>query len=377
MAVMKNFVPMVGRGQFDCVLEPDKGQFSVYVKVHCLFEETGSGSNRNRWSQQDKNTFQQRAAASLEQWDAQYRFLSKDHKQVTPYFNVAFVSNADDAHVHLKVPKIASAYGPGGLPICNSYIGLQQMEAMDPHAIAQGMVHSWGGVDIDTSLTENTPIIRNERQRISGLLGELELDSFSFGWNSAAIPGSVRVALANLSSGLKKAPASTPRIPLMIVTYASKTEANPANLAYQRAVAIQGLLQQFHAPNPLFLVPMEPIALPNGTGGTGGLMADIQFENESNAPNPYNIFAHEYGHMIGLPDEYDPLPPPNAKSSKHRAILGFVQMTEMFKTGTPEFGKMTTSMMCKGKDVLKWHYVTALQALTVMTEAQIGDWRIL
>jgi Immune inhibitor A peptidase M6, catalytic domain len=87
-----------------------------------------------------------------------------------------------------------------------------------------------------------------------------------------------------------------------------------------------------------------------------------------------DIFAHEFGHMIGLPDEYDALPGHNSNVAKDLVIHRFLGMADLYGTPKPTMGRMTTSIMCKGRDVLPCHMITALQALRTLTND--NNWRV-
>lgn len=379
--VLRNFVPATGRGQFNCAYNPWTGRLDITVRIFCHYLNQRLDKVNYTWSSQDKKLFEETAALSLKLWENKYVFWSRKpgwtELRAHPRFHLEFVADKKDAHVFITVPKMGSAYGAGGLAVCNSWVGLEQMKG-DPLAQATGMIHCFGGHILDIGKLEGEKIARDERQRLTDAIERLELDSFRFTANSSTLPATARVALANFATQAKRRMPSTPLIPIVVNTSSSKSEREPMDLAYQRGLAIRTALESFHLPQPLVCIPLEPLSVPVGEGGLAGLIADARFEKTFEDTILYNIFAHEFGHMIGLPDEYDPMPKEGSEVDKDVAIVRFVGMAQAFKCGCPHLGKMTTSIMCKGSDFKAWHYVTVYQALVRLTNdaLDMDDWEL-
>lgn len=96
----------------------------------------------------------------------------------------------------------------------------------------------------------------------------------------------------------------------------------------------------------------------------------------------YNVMAHEFGHMIGLPDEYEnPQRSATAKPAENAKAIhkeGTLTLAQKCRIAYAPFGAFTESIMSRGTTVLKCHYVTVWQALTVMTKDFIEEeeWEI-
>src|SRR5262245_21109451 len=96
----------------------------------------------------------------------------------------------------------------------------------------------------------------------------------------------------------------------------------------------------------------------------------------------YNVAAHEFGHMLGLPDEYEnPTGGTNAKPedlAKEQVKVRFLQMTGWAQSGAPDFPSHTMSMMSDGPVLMSWHFVTIWEALVRLTWDHIRpeDWTI-
>ena len=87
----------------------------------------------------------------------------------------------------------------------------------------------------------------------------------------------------------------------------------------------------------------------------------------------FNMVLHEFGHMLGLSDEYAIADEEgHGMEKKHRELLD--------RSGVDQHpvDASTTSVMANGKDVLPAHYVTMWEAVTEMTAAFVGasQWKL-
>jgi hypothetical protein len=140
---------------------------------------------------------------------------------------------------------------------------------------------------------------------------------------------------------------------------------------------MRAMLDQFRVfclNNPVSIVQPPVNDLNLSSPGRIELICDQSFPASFNEDMWMNIFAHEYGHMIGLPDEYDACPASTDRSSKALAINRFLAMCEVHGVQPPRMGAMTTSIMCKGRDVLPCHMLPALEAIRRITDEE--GWRI-
>ena len=368
----KDIVPSTGRGRFDCLYFPVAGMMTITVNVYPVFEV--DEREKLRWSSQDKALFKETARIAVRRvWNGRHRLVGTGENfgtTVVPHFQVAFVDTLEEASVRLKVPKFRSAYGPGGLPYCNSYVGLAQLNTGDPMAMSDGMVHSFAGHVIDIATIQGTSIVSDERRRLQDIVVALGLEAMAFGADSADLTAEHKVALANFASRAKAGTPSRPMVPILIQARAGTGEAGPVALATQRAEAVRRQLALFNLPNPVVALPMDPL----GGAGVVSLVPDASFDDGFDGSVWYHIFAHEFGHMIGLPDEYDNTPPPDSSVKKDIAINRYIAMTQALGCGCPKFGAKTTSVMCYGEDVMRYHMATALEALMRMSGSD--EWRI-
>lgn len=75
----------------------------------------------------------------------------------------------------------------------------------------------------------------------------------------------------------------------------------------------------------------------------------------------HNIFAHEYGHMIGLADEYDN--ETDLKTGPGVRQKGNVDLMKKYGYAEPQWGTHTKSLMSDGSQLFLRHFVTVQDAL--------------
>jgi hypothetical protein len=371
MAQLASFVPMTGRGAFDVTYLDGTGFMTITVKVFPNYENRPVEGVS--WSRPDMMKFEAGAKAAVkEHWDNKY-YLVNRKKNPTPrvavLFNVHFVPTKGEATVIMNVPRYASAYGPGGLARCDSYVGLSQIDTGNISAQSIAMVHSESTGLINVKLTEAGNVSRDERKRINALFAPLGLDAIALNPYGTLTP-QIKVDLANLGLRIKTGPPSRPLVPLIV-----KARYNVANGAVvgkmiKQMRAVRDQLIAFGVRNPVSVdpLPINDLGLPNA--GCITLESDLTFETTFDDDMWMNIFAHEYGHMLGLPDEYDALPAATDRSSKAIAINRFCAMCDVHKAKKPDMGMMTTSIMCKGRDILPCHMLPALEAMIRITKEE-------
>jgi hypothetical protein len=95
----------------------------------------------------------------------------------------------------------------------------------------------------------------------------------------------------------------------------------------------------------------------------------------------YNVMAHEFGHMIGLPDEYEKVQRTTGSTADNAKAIhkdGTLALAQKCRIAYAIFGAFTESIMSRGTTVMKCHYITVWQALTMMTKdfVEEDDWDI-
>jgi hypothetical protein len=199
-----------------------------------------------------------------------------------------------------------------------------------------------------------------------------------FDKNSDAIrPGAQSTALTAFADALKAKNPSDPLIPLHLDGFAS-AEGDPTrnlDLSNRRAAAVRDFLVRLGVQQPVGVLGHGPVGAPNDpTNRKVEVTVDHAFET-TYASNRYSVGEHEFGHMLGLPDEYQ---------NNTTGTLGTQQtlfMALVTAAGVPGpavWGVRTASQMADGVDVLPRHYVTLWEALARMTAPDItqAEWRL-
>ena len=93
------------------------------------------------------------------------------------------------------------------------------------------------------------------------------------------------------------------------------------------------------------------------------------------ASNRFSPGEHEFGHAIGLPDEYKNITTGKLGDKQ----TAFINLAAAAGVAPPyQWGDMTSSLMSSGVDVLPRHYLTFWEALGQMTSPDItrNEWSI-
>ena len=147
------------------------------------------------------------------------------------------------------------------------------------------------------------------------------------------------------------------------------------DLSERRAVAVRGFLSGLGVAQPIGVLGHGPVGV---AGDAASRRADISVDHAFEAgysTNRYSVGEHEFGHMLGLPDEYQ---------NNTTGVLGTQQtlysglVTAAGVPGPAVWGVDTASQMSNGIDVLPRHYVTLWEALGRMTTPDIkqNEWTI-
>lgn len=100
----------------------------------------------------------------------------------------------------------------------------------------------------------------------------------------------------------------------------------------------------------------------------------VLFRRDRVSGDGHNIFAHEFGHMIGLPDEYNDECSRGSGPGWRQA--GNVKLMDRFGCAHPPFGQHTDSVMSDGGRFFPRHFVTVWEALVDLTRswAHAEEW---
>ena len=382
-----NFRPSAGYGQFDARYWPRLSLMAAVVKLHLAFvqaEDTpplpdlvwrwarGEDLGRFFWNDAEKRRFERDYVEQVSrQWSARHRFRSVRPCWpfvAWPLVSPRIVADADDAHYEVVVYKMSS---PGAF----RGSGFRARIAGTPGWRGSGELDQNDVLTMHNRFSSD--VARSERLRLERALAESQASPVRFGRDSTAIVPPFDARLRRLATALAARDPTAPLVPLVLSGFASAEGAREHNrrLSQARAEAVQRFLRDAGAPQPLMVVARGPVGVPgDGSNRRVEIAADRTFE-QGYTGNRFLPAGHEFGHALGLPDEYRNYVSGNL-ADKQRA---FERLARQAGVAPPDpWGRRTSSVMSVGMDVLPRHYLTLWEALGRMTEPDIrrDQWRI-
>ena len=382
-----DFRPSAGYGKFDAYYWPASALMAAVVKMKfnyvqadntpspaALFQMWMSGQDISRffWTSTEKRQFAEDYRRRVaDRWSFAHTFRSTKACWpflARPYVTPRVVGDAADAHFEVTVHKSA---GPG----IDYNSGFR---AKNPGTAG------WRGTgDLYSSDVQEEPnfnsvqVARSERQRLERAVAAAAVSPVLFDRDSAVIPAASLTALRALADVMKAKNSSDPAIPVVISGFASSEGERTRNerLAADRVTAVADVLRAAGVPQPLVASPRGPVGAPNDAANRKVEVAPSTAFESSYAGNRYSVAEHEFGHAIGLPDEYVNRSAGDL-GAKQRA---FVTLAQAAGVAPPDqWGDTTASQMSAGVDVLPRHYLTLWEALGRMTAPDIlrSEWSI-
>ena len=359
------FVPSTARGKFDCSYRPSSGNFFMTVKLSATF-----GGSFLEWFSSEEQT---RMKTDLTQgvpvyWNGPCTLRCTRHGWtdivVNPVFAVTFGSSG--SHFKMVISREDERTNPHGRE-CRGFVSMNQVSGID----AQDRVelrdfhtrefnHTVGGLltaGNDREFVENALIACGGTvERRGG--GRIPVGVFPFTATSADTAG----IAAHLREFVRRANlqlAGSHPVPVILKGFIQVPEA--PGLAAQRANAVRTIFTTAGLKNPITVDPVSYSGSPSVE-----ITIDRTYETSFStgvSQFPYNVAAHEFGHMIGLPDEYEDATT-GAKLTVKQNYLALVHRAGLLP---PTFPSHTSSMMSDGMTLMNWHYVTAWEALATLT----------
>jgi hypothetical protein len=432
---VNNFVPTagVGNAKFDAAYDPGSGKLDIIVKVYYRFADSpfepidvsgeapgfNQGFGRKTWTVPEQiNWKQSYVTATAGVFNASGRKIKCirpgwNNIEVTPEFHVQEVPQGQQ-HFVIDATKAVLTNPPEGKKLQGVQAGAGSTKIGGVN-VASVMLSEYDVYDkfkdprlhdylhVGETRQHVGPAYEQDRKRLEDVLGQL--GGIEFSGSSTAIRDKIR----NLSDALKRLeiPSSLASLhPIVVKGVANEI----GNMAARRAAYVKNCLEQAGVNNH--------IEVATTAGAPGGVVVSAQ------APDPavkdtyvtnWSRFtaAHEFGHQLGLIDEYygaasgetvkqmisAGLLPPETRSDhlKLHPPKGMVAqqkdkqeatMRLLKRTGleSPDFTMQTpgnelpksTSLMSSGFDVTKVHMITVWEALAAMTRTHLDEkfWRI-
>lgn len=432
---LKDHIPSTGLGRFDAEYRPDLSLLTIRIRVLFDFGDNvpkdGGGkefqSGAGAWTDQERNTFILGFKAQSESaWSGKYKLACKKAGWEDLAANVQIIMDPartiQTAHFHHKIAKERSI-GTG--------IGREQLTDRNNRNVGNFIQDDATVGPQKASVCGG--IASHDVMRINNIIEASKVNPIRFN-NQMNIDNPSKAKLDTMVNMLTRTerPGSVP-VPIIATGKNNKRERTfgGANNAITRANNVKTYLESKQTKHPvttqLFDVILNAAKAdaanaksPANKAHFGGIVnqlnagrdhrqvelsADQNFKWQG---DPYSVLAHEFGHMLGNPDEYfdygsDAIKDAKVKqlseSGKEEDLVRAKQIERIRATGNqshsdvqesfadlaiaadqtiPEFGPKTSSIMSAGADVLPVHYVTMWEALGEITKdtLQPSDWQI-
>jgi len=380
-----NFRPSAGYGIFDAYYLPIASYMAAFVKMSFNFLEAentpdpitlismwanGDDISQFFWTESEKRQYAvdyQQSVANT--WSYQHTFRSTKpcwDFAVSPIISPLIVDDPSGAHYKVDVFKL------------NTWNGATGQRTSEFSARNPGTPGWQGTGELDSEDTKvmndrfSTSVARSERQRIERAIAAQIATPIQFAQGSDVVSAADRTRLEALADLLKQKNPSDPDIPILCTGLASAEGKATDNqtLSERRADAVALILTGAGISQPTFASGSGAVgAADDASNRRVDIAADRSFET-SYTDNDFKPDAHEFGHAIGLPDEY---------SNHTTGQLGtkqqaFVTLAQAAGVSPPDrWGDHTSSVMSVGVDVLPRHYSTMWEALGSMTTPDIAQ----
>jgi outer membrane protein OmpA-like peptidoglycan-associated protein len=375
-------IPSTTFGMFDADYFPLAGLMSVTVKMKFNFvsadnapgfaewlSRTIAGEDLSRfyWSDTEKDDFKRDLIGRISsRWSGQHTMVSTKpcwNFRALPLVSPVEVANDADAHYVTTVHKLPS-------PGISRTSSTNDPDIAHPERPATADLDS--GDVVENPNFASVSVATSERQRIESALASAAASPVLVANDSDAITPTAATALTAFADALKQKNPSDPLIPINVDGFASLEGevGHNVSLSERRAIAVRSFLAGLGVPQPIGVLGHGPVG---SAGDAANRKADITVDHAfetTYAANRFSAAEHEFGHMLGLPDEYQ---------NNTTGTLGTQQalysglVTSAGVQGPSAWGALTASQMSAGVDVLPRHYVTLWEALGRMTAPDIAQ----
>ena len=426
-----NHRPSTGLGQFDAEYLHNDGPGQLIITVKPYFEYcqevTGGVATPGGWTDSEKQDFEAKfIAQTTAAWSGQYRFQCTkpgfDHLSATVAVRVVPVTDINQSHFHHRIQKdkkmgtgIGREQNSGAARNIGNFA--EQDAPVRPHdsanTCANIAAHDQGRLEMLLAAHKVNPV-RFKGDGSSQLDDDSKrrIDAFVAAAVRTERPGSVPIPMRAIGKRNKRERSSTAQaranaLKTYIESKSFKNNKNCETVLYDDQVDEQEAV--YKSKKSALAKEAEKTKLDEMKSGQRHREAMLAVKPDFVwTGDPYSILAHEFGHMLGNPDEYFEYGSVKARDAKvgqlistgkvedaQKALqLQSLRVTQNDSNATtqeamstlalqqgveiPEYGPKTSSIMSAGADVLPAHYLPLLEALSKITDAAITfqEWKI-
>lgn len=375
-----NHHPTTGRGLFDVEYRPAQGAMKITVKL-CFQFNSGDPTNRSWiasvggnaaaaaympdqfvWQPGEADAWKENAIAQIESsWSDRYTFHStRQYWEALPDVNVEIdivEASARDAHFVTTVNKWPKDGGP--------------LDAVTPPGSRANQSRAHFEESANNGIT-NPDVdhftIGTGKRAAYGIVDTDNPGTIFFDLGRAEVSAADRARLRTFGTTLGR-----PEIPPFAVTltgHASSegTEDDNLRLSEDRARSVSNEIVGSGAKR-------QPTIVAEGERGADATAAWRKVEIAvGNFESDQTTVLHEFGHMLGLGDEY-----PESDATGSRTVgqrVAHSALAERLIPGQqPIVAHHDESIMANGEVIRPYHYVTFLEALGNLTDT-VGQWEV-
>ncbi len=368
-----HYAPPTGLSRFSGVYNDVTNTFTVTVRGTMNW---AGQMGTLAWTGTRRNEFMRLFQQGIDQvWNGRFRLENTSGHVVRP--TVQFVPVLNNAHMSVRVqagvfaPEIAEHINtashmklyPAGLEVANGDLELRldegtvlpYSELIAPVTTENLNDHASQAEAYATSHANATASLRSGKAHIEFTNGSSAMTDAI----RTSVRETIRYARDNLLQGRK-------RVPLEVTGYRNSSEAR--NLSLERANNVAAYVRSHGA-----FEAAHVTAIDGGDRYWGHRYAKIRA-----LPLPrvlaqvdYRAAIHEFGHCLGLPDEYRLYPGMSVEDAHDE----FADLCRDNRLTHPPFPEKHDSIMSCGSKVSRCHYVTILDCLKTITNDQ--SWVIL
>jgi hypothetical protein len=374
------YVSPTGIGRFFPTYHPDLGTLTIQVKM--LWKWINHDATSRDWDVGSQNEFKRQFAQNVKTaWNQKWQFRCTktgfDSYVAEPFF---IVETGTDSNHHFK----SEVRNCGGQSLLNAKTGDLLLHATDndeydninpPNLLNPASLFgmSRGGV------------LHSEREKVAEILAPVStvnLDrTTAGGWT---VSRGSQAALTTFARNLVRVGNLMPKYPLTI-----SASSGAAGKADAMVAAVLAFLRSKGADPARYPINTDatktkaklklPFSGHKQTASVNILLADeVDVGVAGNWQYRYKVSSHEFGHCLGLPDEYTTYPPGGVAGNVHTEWKALCARASVAPNPYPVFN---SSIMSCGWVTFPCHFVTVWDALVKLTNRHpynIGaaDWII-